>query len=131
MEDCKPLSTSMFGNYNMLAYEGNIFHNPNNFYRSVVGALKYVINTRPDITFAVNKVFQFMSTPRDTHWHAVKCILHYLKGTIFHCIVFQTSKDEWGYDTTQEDNLQVKLLFLDLILLIIHPKSKLLYLDQE
>ncbi|XP_020204384.1 uncharacterized protein LOC109789763 [Cajanus cajan] len=51
-------------------------------YRSVVGALQYATITRPEISFSVNKVCQFMSNPLEQHWSAVKRILRYLKGTM-------------------------------------------------
>ena len=47
-------------------------------YRSMVGALQYLSFTRPDIAFSVNKVAQFMQTPTDEHWSAVKRIPRYL-----------------------------------------------------
>lgn len=50
-------------------------------YRSVVGALQYLSFTRPDISFSVNKVCQFLSRPTTVHWTAVKCILRYLRHT--------------------------------------------------
>jgi histone deacetylase 1/2 len=53
-------------------------------YRSVVGALQYATLTRPEISYSVNKVCQFMSHPLDSHWVAVKRILRYLKGTLHH-----------------------------------------------
>jgi hypothetical protein len=49
-------------------------------YCSVVGALQYLTLTRPDISFSVNKVCQFLHAPTMTHWSAVKCILCYLHG---------------------------------------------------
>lgn len=53
-------------------------------YRSVVGALQYATITRPDISYSVNKVCQFMDHPLEAHWVAVRRILRYLKGTIDH-----------------------------------------------
>ena len=38
--------------------------------------------TRPDLSFAVNKVCQYLSQPTDVHWEAVKRILRYIKGTL-------------------------------------------------
>jgi hypothetical protein len=58
----------------------NSFSDPTQFHQ-IVGALQYLTFTRPDICFAVNRVCQFMHAPIDSHWAAVKRILHYLKGT--------------------------------------------------
>lgn len=68
-------------------------------YCSIVGALQYVVITRPDITFAMNKVCQFMHRPLDQHFKAVKRILRYLQGTIDYGIQFtkKTSLDVVGY----------------------------------
>jgi hypothetical protein len=38
--------------------------------------------TRPDITFAMRKLNQFVSNPRYDHWHALERVLRYLKGTM-------------------------------------------------
>ncbi|KAF5470687.1 hypothetical protein F2P56_011184 [Juglans regia] len=51
-------------------------------FRSTVGSLQYLSLTRPDVSFAVNRVCQFMRDPKLPHWTAVKRILHYLKSTI-------------------------------------------------
>ena len=39
------------------------------------------IGTRPDIAYAVNKLAQFTTNPRQRHWTAVKRVLRYLKHT--------------------------------------------------
>ncbi len=50
-------------------------------YRRIVGALRYLVNTRPDITFAVGYVSRFMEKPTTEHLVAVKRILRYVAGT--------------------------------------------------
>ena len=50
-------------------------------YRSVVGALQYLTLTRPDISYSVNKVCQYLHAPTTLHWAAVKRILRYLRHT--------------------------------------------------
>jgi hypothetical protein len=50
-------------------------------YRSIVGSLGYLVNTRPDIAFAVGCVSWFLEDPRDDHLVAAKHILRYVAGT--------------------------------------------------
>ena len=50
-------------------------------YRQLVGSLMYLVNTRPDLCFAVNTLSQFMVEPRSVHWVAAKHVLRYLSGT--------------------------------------------------
>jgi histone deacetylase 1/2 len=51
-------------------------------YWNLVGGLQYLTLTRPDLSFAVNKVCQFLAQPTTVHYEAVKRILRYLKGTV-------------------------------------------------
>jgi len=48
-------------------------------YRRLVGKLIYLIVTRPNITYAVGVVSQFIHAPRHPHWEAISHILRYLK----------------------------------------------------
>jgi hypothetical protein len=52
------------------------------FYRSIVGCLRYLVHTRPDISFAVGYVSRFMEAPTTEHLAAVKHLLRYIAGTI-------------------------------------------------
>jgi hypothetical protein len=49
---------------------------------SLVGAEQYLTHTRPDLSFSINKVFQFLYSPTTVHMTAVNRILRYLKLTI-------------------------------------------------
>ncbi|XP_026377804.1 uncharacterized protein LOC113272116 [Papaver somniferum] len=51
-------------------------------YRSLVGGLQYLTLTRPDISFAVNYVSQFLHYPTDIHLQLDKRILRYIKGSL-------------------------------------------------
>ena len=53
------------------------------------GLLMYLVNTRPDISFAVNSLSQFMVDPRRVHWMAAKHILCYIKGTVEYGLVYE------------------------------------------
>ena len=55
-------------------------------FQSIVGVLQYLNFTRPNITYAVNKVCQHFHKPTLANLRAVKCILQYLKGTITYSI---------------------------------------------
>ena len=50
-------------------------------YASVVGMLMFLVNTRPDIQFAVHQCARFTHNPKMSHLNAVKRIVRYLKGT--------------------------------------------------
>lgn len=48
----------------------------------MVGSLRYLVNTRPDLAFSVGYVSRFMEAPTTEHWAAVKHILRYVNGTL-------------------------------------------------
>lgn len=49
-------------------------------YRELIGRLLYLTITRPDITFAVHRLSQFLSAPTDVHLKAAHHVLRYLKS---------------------------------------------------
>jgi hypothetical protein len=60
-------------------------------YHNVVWGLQYLALTRPNISFAINKLCQFFSQPTDVNWEAVKQILRYVKRTLRAGLSFHNS----------------------------------------
>lgn len=83
MHECKQVSTTLSTSEKLSINKGTLLGQQDSTqYRSVVGALQYLTLTRPDISFSINKVCQFLHAPTTTHWAAVKRILRYVKHTI-------------------------------------------------
>jgi len=60
-------------------------------YRRLIGSLRYLCNTRPDLAFSVGIASRFMERPKVSHLAAVKRILRYVKGTLGCGILFPAS----------------------------------------
>uniref|UniRef100_A0A2N9J0C0 Integrase catalytic domain-containing protein n=1 Tax=Fagus sylvatica TaxID=28930 RepID=A0A2N9J0C0_FAGSY len=75
----KPVATPMEPNLKLMPDEGDFVDDPDT-YRRLVGKLIYLTITRPDISYAVSIVSQFMTNPRVPHMNAVIRILKYLKN---------------------------------------------------
>ncbi|XP_052478925.1 uncharacterized mitochondrial protein AtMg00810-like [Gossypium raimondii] len=86
--------------------DGNALSDPQH-YRSIVGPLQYLYHTRPNISYSINKVAQYMQNLIDSHWVVVKRILRYLRGTLDYGLMFTSGKmmnliactdTDWGSD---------------------------------
>lgn len=83
MQDCKPVSTPLSVSDKLSAYSGTpLTTNDATNFCSIIDPLQYLTLTRPDLSFPVNKVCQFLQAPTDLHWMAVKRILRYLQHTM-------------------------------------------------
>ncbi|KAD3066472.1 hypothetical protein E3N88_34352 [Mikania micrantha] len=51
-------------------------------YRRLIGSLRYLIHSRPDLAYSVGVVSRFMESPKAIRLKAVKQILRYVKGTM-------------------------------------------------
>eukprot|EP00253_Pinus_taeda_P009024 PITA_09024 len=85
MVDCKPVTTPMELNFKKLcgSAAGPKLGNASE-YCQLIGALIFLVNSHPDICFAVNTLSQYMVDPHHIHWIAAKNLLRYLRGTITH-----------------------------------------------
>jgi len=69
-------------------------------YKHIVGSLIYMTIIRPNLSYAVGVVSQFMQTPRKPHLDAVRRILRYIKHTL-QCEIFYEVKVNYKYMDTR------------------------------
>jgi len=86
----KPMETPMEPNVKLYENQWEMLSNPERYCR-LVGKLNYLTITRPDISFAVSVLSQFMKDPRLPHWEAVIQIVRYLKAHPSRGLLYKTS----------------------------------------
>ena len=90
MMECKAMTTPMASNLKLLsdasseAVDATMYH-------QMIGSLMYLMNTRPDIFFAMNTLSQFLTDLRHVHLIAAKHILRHLRGTIDYGIKYEVN----------------------------------------
>ena len=80
MNECKSVRTPLEARFKLGTERGKDEVNPSRF-RSLIGNLRYLLNTRPDLTYSVNYLSRYMSNLRSEHINAAKRVLRYIKGT--------------------------------------------------
>jgi hypothetical protein len=63
-------------------------------YRRIVGCLRYLLRTRPDLAFSVGMASISMQRPTVLHQNAVKQILRYVQGTLNFGLVYTREEKE-------------------------------------
>ncbi|WVZ04159.1 hypothetical protein V8G54_024965 [Vigna mungo] len=79
LKDCNNASVSVIANMKLSL--------------QIVGTLRYICSSRPDISFGVGLISRYMQDLRQSHMAAAKHILRYLKGTIDYGIYFPKKTD--------------------------------------
>ncbi|KAA0066315.1 putative mitochondrial protein [Cucumis melo var. makuwa] len=91
------------------------------YLKSLVGSLRYLTCTRPDILFSVGLVSRFMESPTTTHLKMAKRILHYLKGMLDYGLFYSSSKEfklegycdsDWAEDTNDRKSSSGYVFFI-------------------
>ncbi|GJR24787.1 leucine-rich repeat protein [Tanacetum coccineum] len=59
------------------------------YYRSLIGSLRYLLHTRPDLSYSIGLLSRFMQDPKDHHLKAVKQVIRYIRGTKEHGIIYK------------------------------------------
>jgi len=128
----KPKPTPMASSSRLKQNSSEHFHDPS-LYQSVVGALQYLLITRPKLSYSVNRACQFMHDLKLHHWQVVKRILHYLGGTITHAFLLRHNlmtfligfaNADWVLTLITVNPLLAIVFTWDLILFHGHPTSR-------
>ncbi|XP_050897081.1 secreted RxLR effector protein 161-like [Lathyrus oleraceus] len=80
MDDANPVGTPMECGSKLSKHENGEIVDPT-LYKSLVGSLRYLTSTRPNILYVVGVVSRYMEAPTTTHFKTAKRILRYIKGT--------------------------------------------------
>ncbi|GKC17542.1 retrovirus-related pol polyprotein from transposon TNT 1-94 [Tanacetum coccineum] len=92
MEHCNPVVTPMELGTKLSKFEGGEPVDADK-YRSLVGSLRYLTSTRPDLSYSVGVVSRFMENPKYAHWKVLKRILRYVNGTESLGLFYSSSKE--------------------------------------
>lgn len=104
MKECNTVNTPMEVNIKLVKSENCIESLP---YRELIGSLNYLaVGTRPDISFCISYLSQFLSCYDYSHWTAAKRVLRYLKKTIDYKLIYECDESnvkgytdsDWGND---------------------------------
>ncbi|KAL0412091.1 UNVERIFIED_CONTAM: Retrovirus-related Pol polyprotein from transposon RE2 [Sesamum latifolium] len=80
LDEARPTATLLPAGIKFDASTGPVLAFPDR-YRRLIGRLLYLGFSRPDISFAVQQLNQFLQNPREPHWDASIHLVRYLKGT--------------------------------------------------
>lgn len=76
----KRVVTPLPAQLKLSASEGALLEDPTP-YRSLVGKLNFLTNTRTDLAYTVQTLSQYMQNPREFHLKALKHTLNYVHST--------------------------------------------------
>ncbi|MBW0480138.1 hypothetical protein O181_019853 [Austropuccinia psidii MF-1] len=113
MSNCKHTTTPLIPNMHFEAASRTFqeeFASLKLNYRSAVGSLSYLSTaTRPDLSYSVSALSQFLENPGIQHWKAFLHVLKYLKGTSEIGLVYRknTSKLPVAYSDADWGNCRV------------------------
>ena len=98
LHDAKPAKTPLDDSVPLKHFEDGDIRADVKTYQQIIGSLQHLSTcSRPDITYAVNKLSHYALEPNSHHMNAAKHILRYLKGTVDYSIHYGAVEALHGY----------------------------------
>ena len=88
----KPSAVPIELNHKLGSATGHLFANPEQ-YRRLVGRFIYLTISRPDLSYAVHILSQFMQKPLVAHWEVALWLVRYLKGSPVQGTILRSDSD--------------------------------------
>lgn len=88
----KPTATPLEQNHRLSLVDGSLLSNPEQYWH-LVGRLIYLCFTRPELSYSVHILSQFMHEPQTDHWEAALRVVRFLKGNPGQGIFFSKNCD--------------------------------------
>ncbi|KAE9622079.1 putative RNA-directed DNA polymerase [Lupinus albus] len=63
-------------------------------YKQIVGSMRFLCNSKPDLSYGVGLVSRFMCNPKKSHTLAAKRLLRYVQGTTHYGVFFPVKRQE-------------------------------------
>ena len=116
----KPAGTPMEQNHKLASDDGPMFSDPGQ-YRRLIGRLVYLAISRPELSYSIHLLSQFMKAPREDHWHAAIRVVKFLKGCPGQGILLSSDPKldislyvdaDWSNCSTSRRSLSAHVVFL-------------------
>jgi hypothetical protein len=120
LTDHRTIETPMELNVHLVATDGETLEDLTR-YCHIVGSLVYLGVTRPDISYSIHILSQFVSAPTQIHYSHILRVMCYLRGTISHRLFFPRSSSlqlqtycdaTWTSDPFDRHSLSTYCVFL-------------------
>lgn len=94
-------------------------------FKQIIGSIRLLCNSRPDLAFSVGVIRRFMNKPKKTHMQAAKRVIRYIKGIVDYGYLFPTGRKKttmeatgytnsnYGGDPTQRNNTSGYIFMLN------------------
>lgn len=90
LSNYKRVATPLPANLKLTTHDGTLLKDPS-LYRSLVGKLNFLTHTRPDLSYSVQTLSQYMQSPREPHLKALYHTLRYVYHTSGQGIMLHSS----------------------------------------